>query len=223
MNYKIVIWGASGHARVVADIFRLRGCEILGFLDDLNLEKHGTVFCGSYILGGKEKLRELKTGGLAHVCIAIGSGQTRVELTPFLHATGLSLRSAIHPRAIVASDALVGAGTVVAAGAIINPNSRVGENVIINTGATIDHDCIIGDGCHICPGTHLAGNVKVGSLSWIGIGSVVLENVNIGKNVLLGAGAVVVKDIPDGVVAFGNPARVVRPTEASDLRSPLIR
>jgi len=216
MNDKIVIWGASGHARVVADIFRLRGCEILGFLDDVNPERHGTAFCGSRILGGKEKLKEFKGAGVAGVCIAIGSGQVRMQLSRLVQDMGFSLRSAIHPSAIVASDALVGAGTVLAAGAIINPNSQVGVNVIINTGATIDHDSIIGDGCHICPGAHLAGNTTVGNLSWIGIGSAVMEKITIGKGVLVGTGAVVVRDIPDGVVAYGNPARVMRATEASD-------
>src|SRR4051794_9827234 len=108
MNDKIVIWGASGHARVVADIFRLRGCEILGFVDDVNPEKHGTAFCGARILSGKEELKELKAAGLAGVCIAIGSGSARLQLSRLVREMGLSLRSAIHPSAIVASDALIG-------------------------------------------------------------------------------------------------------------------
>jgi len=210
MNDQIVIWGASGHARVVADIFRLNGCRIVGFLDDVNPQKHGTPFCDSQILGGQEKLKELKRSGVERICIGIGSGQARLQLSPIAEQAGFTLVSAIHPQAVIASDAVIGAGAVVAAGAVINPNARLGRNVIINTGATVDHDCIIEEGAHICPGTHLAADVKVGKLAWIGICSAVVEKITICAHVMIGAGSVVVKDLPEGVVAYGNPARIVR-------------
>ena len=216
MNKRIVIWGASGHARVVADIFRLNGWAIAGFLDDVNPRQHATKFCGSQILGGKEKLESLKRGGVDRISIAIGIGRARMESALLAEELGFVLTSAIHPKAIIASDAEIGAGTVLAAGAIVNANTELGRNVIINTGATVDHDCIIDDGAHICPGTHVAANVKIGKLSWIGIGSAVIERINIGANVMIGAGAVVVADIPDGVVAYGNPARIRRPIKESD-------
>src|SRR4051812_36873815 len=122
MNNQILIWGASGHARVVADILRLNGCEVAGFLDDMNPAKHGMRFCGSSIIGGKEKLKTLKESGVERICIGIGIGSARLEVSAIAEAMGFTLVSAIHPSAILASDSQISPGTVIAAGAIINPN-----------------------------------------------------------------------------------------------------
>src|SRR4051812_8289813 len=104
MNDRIVVWGASGHARVVADIVRLNGGEVVGFLDDVNPDRHGTTFCGSQILGGSEKLKTLKQNGVDQICLAIGLGRARLELSQRAEQCGFSLVTAIHPKAIVASD-----------------------------------------------------------------------------------------------------------------------
>jgi UDP-N-acetylbacillosamine N-acetyltransferase len=97
-----------------------------------------------------------------------------------------------------------------AAGSVVNPGATLGRNVIVNTCASVDHDCVLEDGVHISPGAHLGGGVTVGRGTWIGIGAVVRDHVMIGAGVTIGAGAVVVKDIPDGVMAYGVPARVVK-------------
>jgi acetyltransferase-like isoleucine patch superfamily enzyme len=86
----------------------------------------------------------------------------------------------------------------------------------LNTAASVDHDCRIGDSVHIGPGARLAGLVTVGNATWIGIGSVIRESVHIGDNVLLGAGSLVLKNIPDGVVAYGSPAKIIRPNVDSE-------
>ena len=96
------------------------------------------------------------------------------------------------------------------AGAVINPGSQIGQSVIINTSASVDHECVIADAAHICPGVHLAGRVQVGAATHVGIGTTVIERINIGSGSFIGAGSVVVDDIPDGVVAYGVPARVIR-------------
>jgi acetyltransferase EpsM len=204
---ELIIWGASGHARVVADIVR---CEnrysIAGFLDDLHPERAGETFEGAPILGGRDRLDGLHSA----VIIAFGDCAARLEAARFVAAKGLELAKAIHPSAVIAASARIGAGSVVAANAVVNPGAVVGENAIINTAASVDHDCAIGDGAHICPGVHLAGNVRVGEATWIGIGATVADGRTIGSGTIVGAGAVVVSDIPGGVVAFGVPARVTR-------------
>jgi acetyltransferase EpsM len=123
---------------------------------------------------------------------------------------GFYLATAIHPRAIVAADVSIGAGTVIVAGSVVNPGAHIGENVIINTCASIDHECIIEDGVHICPGVRLGARVRVGRAAWIGIGATIKDRVHIGPGSLIGVGAVVLSDIPGGVVAYGVPARIVR-------------
>lgn len=214
MCQKIVIWGASGHALVVADVIRLQGhYEIVGFLDDVNAHEAGAEFCGASILGGREQLDVLVQQGIDHIILGFGNCEARLHLSEVVRSKGFQLATAIHSQAIIATGVSVGPGTVVVAGAVINPGCKIGENVIVNTCSSVDHECVIGDGVHICPGVHLAGNVQVGHASWIGIGATVKDHVRIGARTIIGAGAVVVNDIPDGVIAYGVPAKVVRKNE----------
>lgn len=207
---KIVIWGASGHARVVADIIRLENRhEIVGFLDDLAPQRKGALFVDWPILGGREALADLHRQGVRWAVVAIGNCQARLTLAGVARDAGFELARAIHPSAIVARGVDVGEGTVIAAGAVVNPGAHIGNHVIVNTRAGIDHDCIIEDGAHICPGVSLAGNVRVGRLAWVGIGSTVIEKRVIGAGAFIAAGAVVVSDIPAGAFARGVPARCV--------------
>jgi len=208
MSETLVIWGASGHARVVADIVRLNGVyDIAGFIDDINPERAGELFEGSPILGGRETLAKYRG---AHLIVAFGDNEGRLAAARIAVEHGLRLGTAIHPSAVVAASARIGAGTVVAANAVINPGAIIGENAIVNTAASVDHDCVLGDGVHVSPGARLAGGVVAGDCAWIGIGAVVADGRRIGRGVWIGAGAAVVSDIPDNVVAYGVPARVVR-------------
>jgi len=208
----LVIWGASGHARVVAETLRLTGqYNIYGFLDNVNLERKGESFCGSRILGGNEQLDTLITLGVHHLVFGFGDCQARLNFAPQVKEKGFELATLIHPTAIISPDATIAPGSFVAPAAVVNTGSRIGENVIINTCASVDHDCDIKAGSHICPGVHLGGHVVVGQGTWVGIGAAVRDHIVIGKGSVIGAGAVVIDDIPDGVVAYGVPARVMRP------------
>ncbi len=208
---ELVIWGASGHALVVADIVRMRGeYRIVGFLDDTAPDRAGIEFGGCVVLGGKEQLPLLFERGVRYLLIAIGDCRARLRLSEVGRAAGFTIATAIHPRATTSEDVVIGAGTVIAAGAVVNPGVRIGENVIINTSSSVDHECLISDGVHIGPGSHLGGRTTVGRGTWIGIGASVSDHINIGKHSIVGAGSVVLADIPDGVVAYGVPARVIR-------------
>src|SRR5205814_8928108 len=155
MSRKLVIWGASGHALVVADILRLQGdYELVGFLDDLSPQRHGTEFDSLPIIGGRKQLNRLEELGVSHIIIGFGNCEARLSLAALVRENGFSLATAIHPKAVLADDVRVACGTVIAAGVVINPRARIGENVIVNTAASIDHDCVIEDGAHLCPGTH---------------------------------------------------------------------
>jgi len=212
---KLVVWGASGHALVVADIVRLQGeYEIVGFLDDVNPERRGIEFCEAFILGGKEQLDNLKEMGVEYCILAFGNCRARLRLSKLVRDSGFRLATAIHPSAVIAADVPVGSGTVIGAGAVIKPGATIGENAIINSCTSIGHHCIIGDGVHICPGVCLAGGVRVCSAAWVGIGAIVIEHVTIGRGSLVGAGAVVLRYVPDNMVAYGVPARVIRKVDA---------
>lgn len=209
MRPKVVIWGASGHALVVADIIKRAGqYELAGFLDNVNRIEPGTTVAGKPVHASFADLKR-STRGVAYLVFGFGHCQARLDLAETVRKEGLAFATAIHPTAILA-DVEIGEGTVIAAGAIINSAAKIGRNVIINTGATVDHECVIGDAAHICPGVHLAGKVQVGQGTWVGIGSTVIDKIRIGAGAMIGAGSVVVRDIPDRVTAYGSPAKVRR-------------
>lgn len=207
---KVVIWGSSGHAMVIADIISLQGkFKIAGFLDDVNKDRWGASFLCSKIIGGKEVLDDLNNMNIRHIIFGFGNCEKRLELTALIQKKGLNLITAIHPSATIAKDVKIGNGTVIAAGVVINPGSVIGENVIINTAASVDHGCFISNGVHISPGTHLGGGVTIGEGTWVGIGSILKDRISIGEHSMIGAGSVVLKNIPQYSIAYGVPAKIV--------------
>ncbi|MFQ5795729.1 MAG: acetyltransferase [Candidatus Bipolaricaulia bacterium] len=204
----LLIYGASGHAKVVIDIVE---CEarhrIVGVLDD-DPTRHGSLFCGHEIIGGGDRL----DGDRYRDCrllLTIGDNRVRSSLGERIGSLEYKFAVAVHPSAQIARDVTLGPGTVVMANVAVNLGTTIGDHAIVNTGATVDHDCVIGDFVHISPGAHLAGGVCVGPLTHIGIGASVIQEIRIGANVTVGAGAVVVEDLIDGVVAVGVPARAI--------------
>jgi UDP-N-acetylbacillosamine N-acetyltransferase len=217
LTQRLLIWGASSHALVVADIVRIRGeYDVAGFLDDVEPGRAGERFCGATILGGAEQLDLARRDGIAWLICAFGDGLARLRVSAVARASGFRLATAVHPRATVAADVVVGAGTVVAAGAVVNPGTRLGENVIVNTCASVDHECTIEDGAMVNAGARLAGRVRVGRAASVEIGAVVTGRRQVGAGAVVGAGSVVLDDVPDGMLAYGTPARVVRPIRRSD-------
>jgi UDP-N-acetylbacillosamine N-acetyltransferase len=210
MPAKVIIWGAGGHAKVAADILRLSGMEVVGFLDDLSSGRRGQSFFGSVVLGGAEELKSLLDRGVRCAFVGFGNNRRRVAVGDLLEARGFELAKAIQPAAVVAADVALGAGTMVAAGAIVNPGSRIGKNVIVNTRASIDHDCVAEDGVHVGPGVSVAGGVSLGRCAWLGIGSTIIDKKRVGIDSIVGAGAVVIDDVPDGATVAGVPARVLK-------------
>ena len=166
---------------------------------------------------GRRVLHEYN--GLSPVIVSIGVNRIRKILVEKLVANAkaydqeLEFSTAIHPSAVVSPSAKIGEGTVVMAGAVINADAVIGKHCIINTGATVDHDCMIGDYCHIAPGVNISGATHIDEGTWVGVGSCVIQCLHIGSNCMIGAGSVVVKDIPDNVIAYGNPCKVVRKIE----------
>jgi acetyltransferase EpsM len=208
---KVVLWGASNTARVVADIIRLRGeYELVGFLDDISPERRGEPFCGAVVLGGREQLELLKARDVGRVMMAFADNRARLTLAAIARAKGYQLASALHPRAVIASDVRIGAGTAVMGGVVIDSGAVIGENALINTAAIVNHGCNIHDGAHVNSGSLLGGNVIVGKAATIEIGAIVGGSLTIGPGAVVGAGSVVLKDIPEGVLAYGNPAKVIR-------------
>ena len=192
----MIIFGASGHGRVV---FSANDAETLFFFDDNpNLSEFEGLKVEPYSasLQPEEK-----------VIVAIGDNRIRKRVVDKVqHA----FDTVITPSALVAKTAIIGEGSQIIHGAIVQANSRIGAHCIINTGASVDHDCTIADFCHIAPQVTLCGDVAVGEGTIIGAGSTVIPGIKIGSWCKIGAGSVVTKNIPDGSIAVGNPARIIK-------------
>lgn len=193
----MIVYGASGHSRVVIDILEANNVTIDFIVDD-NASIDNLL--------GYNVVRD--SGTYNEALIAIGACDIRRRIVERIQV-GRYI-TAVHPSAIVSSRATLNAGTVAMQGCIIQSGASVGKHCIVNTGASIDHECNIGDFVHISPHATLCGNVTVGSGTWVGAGVIVRQGVSIGCDCIVGAGSVVVSDIPDGVVAYGNPCRVIK-------------
>lgn len=206
MQKKVIILGASGHSKVIADIIIKSNDCLVGFLDD-NLDIQGKV-----IFGGKKVLGTIEEdiSKYSDCLFIIGIGNNNIRKNISSKYSKLKWYTAIHPNAVIANEVEIGEGTVIMAGVIINTGTKVGKHCIINTSSSLDHDNLLEDYVHISPGSHLAGTVKVGEGTWICAGVTVINNISIGEDNIIGAGATVIKNIYDKDCTFvGLPARKI--------------
>ena len=208
MKKCLCILGAGGHGKVVLEIARLSGTynDIVFFDDDITVKS----CLDAPVVGMSQDFFNMSVNG-NDFFVAIGNSQLRVDtmkkLGPMAHLPVL-----VHPAATISSSACIEAGTVVMAGAIINPSVSIGEGCIINSNAVIEHDCTIGSFSHVSVAAALAGSVHIGDFCFIGAGSTVINNVEICSSCTIGAGAVVTKDITESGIYVGVPAKIIKPT-----------
>jgi sugar O-acyltransferase (sialic acid O-acetyltransferase NeuD family) len=197
---RVNVIGAGGHAKVVLSLLRDLGCEVAGVFDD-DPATWNCLLAGAPVRGPVEQIAQSPR---LPTIIAIGDNAVRHSIAARLD---LDCFTAVHPRAHVDRSAVIGVGTVVMAGAIIQPDARLGRHVIVNTVASIDHDCVVDDFAHIAPGARLAGGVHIETGVLFGVGAVSIPGVRIGSWSTVGAGAAVVADIPANRIAKGIPAK----------------
>lgn len=203
MNQNVVIIGASGHGKVIADIIEKSGDRVVGFLDDDTTLP--SVFLDYPVLGTVDHFVDF----VEHkFIVAIGNAAIRERIMNRMEPD-VQWYTAIHPSAVIGRDVVIGVGSVIMAGAVINPCTTIGRGVIVNTCASVDHDNVLGDYVHVSVGSHLAGTVHIGPRTWIGIGATVSNNVNICGDCMIGAGAVVIHDIEKKGTYVGIPAHII--------------
>lgn len=206
----IVIAGAGGHAKVVADLInRLGTYEIVGATDS-HPGGLAARASGLKLLGSDKILEALLKKGILHAAVGLGSVKDtgpRRRLAGKLTALGFTLPALVHPHAVVSPSANLGAGVQVMAGSVINPDARLGPYCVVNTGAVIEHDCILKTASFVAPHATLGGDVVLGEGAFVGMGAMVLQGLRVGARAVIGAGAVVLRDVPAGKTALGAPAR----------------
>lgn len=209
---RLLVIGSSGHASVLVDAIELAGqYEVIGYLDDT--KARGTTVRDHPILGALSDVASICAQQLIEdVVIAVGDNWWRRKVySDFIkNCPSLKFPAIKHPSALVSSSAQIGKGSAVLAGAHVGPGSRVGDFCILNTGSSMDHDCILHDFASVAPGAFMGGLVEIGECSAIGVGASISDRISIGRHAVIGTGAVVVRNVPDLVVAYGNPAQVKR-------------
>ena len=196
---RLVIIGASGHGKVIADIAVKCGYKDILFLDDNENVKE----CARFPVIGK--VSDAVTMEDDKI-VAIGNAEIREKIQSQLS----NLVTLIHPSAVVSRRVEIGKGTVVMAGAVINSDVIIGKGCIINTGASVDHDCKLEDFVHVSVVAHVAGTVAIGRKTWIGAGATISNNVSICGQCMIGAGAVAVKDIIEPGTYVGAPVKKIK-------------
>lgn len=208
MQKKVIIIGASGHARVIADIIKESKDKLVGFLDDNQDIQRNKIYEDKIVLGTTNK-KDIEKYKDCYFIIGIGNNNVRKIISN--KYPNLKWYTAIHPNAVIGSEVSIGEGTAIMAGTVINTGTKVGKHCIINTCSSLDHDNLIEDFVHISPGTHLAGTVKIGKETWIGAGVTIINNITIEKNNIIGAGSTVIKNITEKNSTFvGNPVRKIK-------------
>ena len=190
---RIAVFGAGGHGKVVVDaIERNAGLAVVCVVDDK--PQPGAIILGHAVIGGRETLlaRRLEIDG---VIVAIGDNRARRKVAHWVEAQGFVLQNVVHPAAVVAPSAAIGAGALIMPGAVVNADARIGANAIINSGAIVEHDCKVGEAVHVAPRAVLCGGVCVGAGTLVGAGAVVLPGIRVAHSQLVKAGTVVAENM----------------------------
>jgi sugar O-acyltransferase (sialic acid O-acetyltransferase NeuD family) len=213
MSKTYVIWGCSGHAKVLVSLIKEQGGRVAAFFDNREMP---SVSPGVPVYHGEsgfaEWLKETQNSTSIYGLVAIGGhgGSDRIKIQSLFRVAGLRLDSIVHPHASVCSTVTLGEGVQVLAQAVVAAESRLGEACIVNHKASIDHECVLGNGVHVAPGATICGCVTIGDDVLIGAGAVILPRLRIGHGSIIGAGSVVVKNVAAESVVVGNPGKPMR-------------
>ncbi|EUC21277.1 sugar O-acyltransferase, sialic acid O-acetyltransferase NeuD family [Burkholderia sp. BT03] len=209
---KLLIYGAGGFGKEVMDVARRQNAATgqwtdIAFVDDVCPERahYGAAVLRFDDPEVREGLREIE------FVIAVGEPAGREKLAQKLREAGARSGKVIDGSTLVADTARLADGVVITPFCSISSDAVLGAHVCVNTMAIVGHDVEVGENTVISSQVNVGGASTIGAGSYIGMGALVKEGVRIGSNSIIGMGSVVYGDIPDDVIALGNPARVARP------------
>lgn len=214
----ILIYGASGHAKMIVDIILKNNTHnLIGFIDSYKPINEDVY--GYKILGNLELLPSLiKKFDIQGIVIGIGNNSTRlhaykniIEIAPDLEFVPI-----VHPSAILANDITIPEGTVVMPGAIVNADAKVGRFCLLNTKSSLGHDSIMSDFSSLASGATIGGNVEIGFCSSICLSASVAQNTTIGDYTTIGACSLVLKPVGNQKLAFGVPIHTIKDKKTSN-------
>lgn len=209
---KLLVYCAGGFGREVMDIAHRIDCahvrwETIDFIDDMREEPS---YYGAKVFRFEAARERFGVAGMQAV-IATGEPYVRKMLSEKLKAAGIGLATLVDTSAVISETATIGSGAIVFPGCFVSSMAKLGRNMAIIAGSTIGHDTVFGDNCVVSGQVNIGGQCSIGSESYIGMGAQVKESTRIGRGSIVGMGSAVFADIPDEVIALGNPCRPMRP------------
>ena len=215
---KVVIFGSSGHAKVIVDIIESESkFELLGFID--KFKSVGEEVLGYKVIGDEESLPDLMLKfGFNQGVVGIGDNFIRSKGVRAIQelAPNFQFINCIHKSAKVSNHLTIGMGNVVMPGATINASSVISNHCILNTNSSLDHDCIMSNFSSLGPNSAVGGNCNIGEFSKIGIGASVFHGIRVDRNCIIGGGSLVNKHTEPDSVYYGVPARFITTRELGD-------
>lgn len=209
---RIIIFGAGYHANVCIDIFeKTDAYQIVGIVDSI-AEIGSTVF-GYPVIGRQEHIADLCLTYNANAgFVAIGDNYSRKFVQDFIvtQVSDFEFVNAIHPSVCIGRETKLGCGIMMAAGVIVNPGCTIEDFCILNTGAQLEHNSYMGEYSHLSCASITGGKVSIGRFAAITLGVTLIDRISIGENTVVGSGSLVINDLPDNVLAYGNPAKIIR-------------
>jgi sugar O-acyltransferase (sialic acid O-acetyltransferase NeuD family) len=209
---KLFIYCAGGFGKELFDTAKRintsekRWDEICFIDDDSSL---GNVFYGTRLYSFEKVLEKFDASSFE---VSIANGEPVINKTIYnrLKLNRINLATIIDQTAIISDTAIIGEGVVITALCSVSSSAKIGKNVVVNTKSIVGHDVILGEHCIISSFVNIGGASSIGENSYVGMGVQIKENTTIGKDVIVGMGSVVHNNIPDEMIALGNPARPMR-------------
>ncbi|MCA3017251.1 MAG: acetyltransferase [Rhodocyclaceae bacterium] len=208
----LFVYCAGGYGKEVMDVanrfntMRSRW-QSISFIDDVCKDD---VRYGAKVFDFAQ-MCEFLARNAGEVIIANGEPAARVALRNRLEENGIRLGQLVDNSSIVVPTARLAAGVIVAPLCSISSDADLGTNVSVNTMSIVGHDVVVGENTVISSMVNIGGSSIIGKDCYIGMGALIKEGIKIGHDVIIGMGSVVYSDIPDNVIALGNPARAARP------------
>jgi sugar O-acyltransferase (sialic acid O-acetyltransferase NeuD family) len=200
LDSKIILYGASGHAKVISSIIESLDGIIECIFDDNDKIKSLNQYD---VHTGYDKNYRSDIP----IIISIGDNRTRKIVSQKITH---SFTSIIHPSSVIDKNVNIETGSVIFHNVVVQRDTFIGKHCIINSSASIDHDCVINDFVHISPSATLCGNILIGEGTHIGAGATIIPNIKIGNWCVIGAGSVITKDIPDYSLVVGVPGKIIK-------------
>lgn len=212
MGQSLLIYCAGGFGKEVLDIARRLNrahslWDRIAFLDDTRQEPN---YCGADVFRLEHARERFGTENMSAV-IASGEPFVRKALLEKLEGANVRMATLIDTSAVISDSAVIGDGSIISPFCFVSSMASIGRNVAMVVGSSIGHDSVIGDNCVVSGQVNIGGGCAVGSESYVGMGTQIKQNTRVGQAAIVGMGSVVFADIPDEVIAMGNPCRPLRP------------